>query len=79
MISEENGQYLLDIAKKTVLEASKELKEIKYIGWDVAITNHGVCIIEGNSYPGVFQIRPSFSKDKVGILPKYEEIMKIKL
>jgi len=70
---------LFDIAKKTVLEASKELKEIKYIGWDVAITNHGVCIIEGNSYPGVFQIRPSFSKDKVGILPKYEEIMKIKL
>ena len=55
------------------------MKEIKYIGWDVAIKNDGICIIEGNSYPDVFQIKPSFSKNKTGILPKYEEIMKIKL
>lgn len=70
---------LFDEAKKTVLEASKELKEIRYIGWDVAIKDDGICIIEGNSYPGVFQIKPSFSKNKTGILPKYEQIMKIKL
>lgn len=70
---------LFEEAKKTVLEASKELNEIKYIGWDVAITNDKASIIEGNSYPGVFQIKPSFSKDKTGILPKYEKIMNIKL
>ena len=70
---------LFEEAKKTVLEASKELDEIKYIGWDVAITNDKASIIEGNSYPGVFQIKPSFSKDKTGILPKYEKIMNIKL
>lgn len=70
---------LFNEAKKTVLEASKELKEIKYIGWDVAIKDNGICIIEGNSYPGVFQIKPSFSNDKIGILPKYEQIMNIKL
>lgn len=69
---------LFDEAKKTVLEASKELKEVKYIGWDVALKDGGVCIIEGNSYPGVFQIRPSFSENKTGILPKYEQIMNIK-
>ena len=62
-----------------VLEASKEIPQIKYIGWDVAISEKGPCIIEGNSYPGVFQIKPRFSKDKTGILPKYEKIMKIKL
>ena len=70
---------LFEEAKKTVLEASKELNEIKYIGWDVAITNDKASIIEGHSYPGVFQIKPSFSKDKTGILPKYEKIMNIKL
>lgn len=70
---------LFESAKNLVLEASKELKEIKYIGWDVAITNDGACIIEGNCYPGVFQIKPSFSKDKIGLLPEYEKIMNIKL
>lgn len=62
-----------------VLEAAKEIPQIKYIGWDVAISEKGPCIIEGNSYPGVFQIKPRFSKNKTGILPKYEKIMKIKL
>lgn len=70
---------LFESAKNMVLEASKELKEVKYIGWDVAITNDGACIIEGNCYPGVFQIKPSFSKDKIGLLPEYERIMNIKL
>ena len=66
-------------AKKLVLEAAKEIPEIKYIGWDVAISDKGPCIIEGNSYPGVFQIKPRFNKEKTGILPKYEKIMKINL
>ena len=70
---------LFDEAIKLVLEAAKELPQIKYIGWDVTISENGPCIIEGNSYPGVFQIKPRFSKDKTGILPKYEKIMKIKL
>ena len=61
------------------LEAAKKIPQIKYIGWDIAITNDGPCIIEGNSYPGVFQIKPRFNKNKTGILPKYEQIMKIKL
>ena len=64
-------------AKKLVLEAAKEIPQIKYIGWDVAISDKGPCIIEGNSYPGVFQIKPRFNKEKIGILPKYEKIMKI--
>lgn len=70
---------LFEKALETVLNAAKEIKEIKYIGWDVAIKDDGICIIEGNSYPGVFQIKPRFNKNKTGILPKYEKIMNIKL
>ncbi len=61
-----------------VKEASLKIPEIGYIGWDVAITNDGPIIIEGNSYPGIFQIKASLG-NKVGLIPKYEEIMKIKL
>lgn len=70
---------LFDKVIKLVSEAAKEVPQIKYVGWDIAILKDDVCIIEGNSYPGVFQIKPRFSKDKTGILPKYEKIMKIKL
>ena len=70
---------MFDEAIKLTLEAAKEIPQIKYIGWDIAITKDGPCIIEGNSYPGVFQIKPRFNKSKIGILPKYEKIMKIKL
>ena len=63
-------------AIEMVKEAAKVVPEVAYIGWDVAITDNGPVIIEGNCYPGVFQIKPSFKEDKLGILPKYESIMK---
>ena len=63
-------------AIEMVKEAAKVVPEIAYVGWDVAITDKGPVVIEGNCYPGVFQIKPSFSNDKIGILPKYESIMK---
>ena len=63
-------------AEKLVCDAAKEVDEIGYIGWDVAISKEGPVIIEGNCFPGVFQIRPSFSKDKTGILPNYLKYMK---
>ncbi|MDD2207846.1 MAG: sugar-transfer associated ATP-grasp domain-containing protein [Bacilli bacterium] len=62
-----------DLAKK----ASKVVPDVKYIGWDIAITSDGPVIIEGNSYPGVFQIKPSLSNKKEGLIPKYAKIMKI--
>lgn len=64
-------------AVELVKKASFKVKEVGYVGWDVAITNEGPVIIEGNCYPGVFQIKPSLTKDKTGILPKYKKIMKI--
>lgn len=65
-------------AIKLVKEAAKEVPEIGYVGWDVAIGKEKPMIIEGNCFPGVFQLRPSFSKDKQGILPKYQKVMDIK-
>lgn len=64
-------------ACKMVIEASKLIKEIKYIGWDVAITKDGPAIIEGNSYPGIFQMKASFTKNKEGLIPKYQKYMDI--
>ncbi len=65
-------------ACELVKNAAKVVKEVKYIGWDVAITPKGPAIIEGNSFPGIFQIKPSFGLKKEGLIPKYQKIMKIK-
>lgn len=64
-------------ACELVCEAAKEIKEVRYIGWDVAISENGPVLIEGNSFPGVFQIKPSSIKNK-GLIPKYQKYMDIK-
>ena len=68
-----------DDACKLVKKASKEIKDVRYIGWDIAITPKGPVIIEGNCYPGVFQMKPSFSHEHIGLLPKYQKYMDITL
>lgn len=65
-------------ACELVKQASKVVPEVKYIGWDVAISNAGPVIIEGNCFPGVFQIKPSLDKNHEGILPKYQKYMDIR-
>ena len=62
-----------------VKKAAKVVPDIKYVGWDVAITNKGPVIVEGNSFPGVFQMKPSFSKEHIGLIPKYQKYMDIDL
>ena len=68
---------MFDKAKELVCKAAEELPQVAYIGWDVAITQHGPVLIEGNCYPGVFQLRPSFSEEKMGVLPLYNKYMEI--
>ncbi len=41
-----------DLVKAVVVKIAESLPEIPYIGWDVAVTETGVCIIEGNDEPG---------------------------
>ena len=68
-----------DKAIKLVTKCAKIIKEVKYIGWDVAILEEDVCLIEGNCYPGIYQIKPSFLENKKGLVEKYEHAMKIKI
>lgn len=62
-----------------VKECSKICSEIKYVGWDIAILEDDVCLIEGNCYPGIYQIKPSFLNEKKGLVSNYEHAMKIKI
>lgn len=47
-----------DRVLEVVTEAAKKIPQIRYIGWDIAVTNDGVEIIEGNHdpYTGTFEI-----------------------
>ena len=62
-----------------VCECAKIVPDVKYVGWDVAITKNGVSLIEGNCYPGIYQIKPSFVSKKCGLVPIYEDAMKIRI
>ena len=64
-------------AIELVRNAARVIPEVGYVGWDVAITENGPEIIEGNCYPGVFQIKSSLSNKKEGLIPKYNAIMNI--
>lgn len=65
-----------DLVIKTVEEIALINKDVKYIGWDVAVLNDGVAIIEGNPYPGYYYQFPIHCKDKTGALPTFEKILK---
>ena len=58
-------------------EAAKVIPEVAYVGWDVAISENGPVIVEGNCFPGVFQVKPSLVDKKEGLIPNYNEIMRI--
>lgn len=68
-----------DKAIELVKDCARIIKEVKYVGWDIAILDNDVCLIEGNCYPGIYQIKPSFLKVKKGLVEKYEHAMKIKI
>lgn len=64
---------------KLVKEAALVIPEMGIVGWDVAISDKGVLLVEGNEYPGhdIYQL-PVHRKDGIGVLPKFENILKIK-
>jgi len=65
-----------DEIKKLVEDAFKALPEVKFIGWDVALTDNGPCLIEGNDFPGhdIYQL-PPHRKDGIGVLPDFEKVL----
>ena len=64
-------------AIELVKSTAKVVPEVSYIGWDVAISKDGPVIVEGNCFPGVYQVKPSLSNKKEGLIPKYKKLMNI--
>ncbi len=62
-------------AKEMVKKAAKLSKHIRYVGWDVGISNKGPILVEGNQFPGhdIYQVAEKIGKEEIGILPVFEK------
>lgn len=62
----------MDLVKK----AASVVSDIGYTGWDIAFTNNGPLLIEGNHFPGhdIYQM-PALTQNGIGVLPKFKEAM----
>ena len=63
-------------AKKMCMEAAMKIPQMRFIAWDVAITEKGPTFIEGNSFPS--HAIPQFAAhypDGIGILPEFEKFI----
>ena len=60
-------------ARALVTAAAQEVPQMRYIGWDVAFTPQGVCLVEGNNFPGhdIYQL-PPHTPDGVGVWAKFQ-------
>lgn len=63
-------------AEDLCLEAAVVVPQMRYIGWDIAVTKNGPVLIEGNNFPGydILQM-PPHTPDKIGMLPRYREFV----
>ena len=56
-------------------KVARIVPQIAYVGWDVAIGEDHPIIIEGNYNTGVFQMKPSLTGNKTGLLPRFREVI----
>ncbi len=56
-------------------EVAPIVRQMPYIGWDVAIGPDRPMLIEGNPNSGVYQLKPSISGVRTGLLPRYRAAM----
>ena len=63
-------------AKEMCLKAAQKVPQMRFVAWDVAITETGPTFIEGNSFPS--HAIPQFAAhypDGIGILPEFEKFI----
>lgn len=58
-----------------VNEAVQLVPSVRYVGWDISVTENGPVFIEGNPFPGhdIYQL-PAHTPNKIGVLPKFEAV-----
>lgn len=56
-----------------IADAAKRLPTVPYVGWDIAITPDGPALIEANHNSSVFQMKPSASGIRTGLLYRYRD------
>lgn len=63
-------------AKEMILKAAQVIPQLRYVGWDVAITPDGPVIIEGNDYCAHdFWQLPGQTPDGIGAMPMLERLI----
>lgn len=60
-----------------VTEASQQIPQVGLVGWDIAITDEGPVMIEGNQLPGydIYQSKVHLNKDKIGLKPVFDQVI----
>ena len=61
-----------DEAVALAKECASKLENVNYVGWDLALTSSGWCVLEGNDYGGVVMPQIAYRR---GIKPNLEELI----
>ena len=64
-------------AIELAIEASKKIPQVSYVGFDIAISNKGPVLIEGNELPGydLYQSKIQLKDSKEGVKPLFDKII----
>lgn len=62
-------------AEELAIKLARDIKNVRYITWNVAILNDKVALLSADTHPLVFQLKPTVSKSKIGLKNKYKKYM----